>query len=377
MTAKSVWRRYMRLMQPPRIIDSPVHVPEAEKLRFEDDLLFVKFRYAHHAGPSGYDRICDYIEGETVRVGRTLYWLGETALRPYCLWQAKTCGKYEYSRYDCVQELQFLYETLRKKRDRFCHFIYAEKTFHLAERRIAALKKRGHKMIGTVHHMPYQIPELFRSTEHFKAFDLLFCMDASSIPFWNGITGKDNVRHVPHGVDCSFFHPGELQPDRRATVVFAGSHERDLEALESVIYQFSKHDVTFILLGRSDMLKKIEQKCANTIRYDYVDDAQYASLLRNSTMLLLPLLGSTVCNVVLEAQASGLPVVTTKGGIDSYLEPSSSHVVPVGDVAGLVEGVNRFLSKEVNFRIAARRNSERFSWQEVARKHLDWISKSF
>lgn len=331
-------------------------------------LRFIKFRFPHHAPPSGYDRLCEFIDAPNVELSAPLYWAGETVLRPYCLWCAKHGGKFEYSRYDCVMECQFLWDALLSERNTLYHFIYAEKSFHLSERFVKRLRARGHRLVGTMHHMPEQQAWLFESHKHFRAFDALLTMDERSIPFWEEVTGRKNVHQVGHGVDTDFFTPAQGDRDR---VVFAGSHERDFESLRSVISRLAERfDLNFDLVGSAPMLQEIGDRYPNVSVHSWVSLRQYRDLLQRASVLLLPLHASTVCNVVLEALACGTPVVTTAGGIEHYLDRQSAVVVDAGDVDAMIKGVERVLDSGQTMRQGARARALRFSWHEVAKQHL-------
>ncbi len=349
----------MRLIQPPLVIDSSLPVAPSERRCCDLPVRFVKHRYRHHAAPSGYDRICDHIEAPAVRVSPALYWLGETALRPFTLWKSKRSGKWEYSRYDCTMELAVLLDFATSE-NRLYHFIYAEKSFHLTQRFAG---KRGHLLIGTVHHPEDHHSWLFKDSSHFAAFDHLITMDRRSIPRWEEITGRRNVSWIPHGVDTAYFSPLDARSAGPMRVAFAGAHDRDLGVLEAVMAAVEARgaNVQFDLVGTGSKLEKLARRFARVKHHRRLADEKYRAVLQQADLLLLPLVTSTVCNVVLEALACGTPVVTTQGGIEDYLDDSCALAVAPGDTqamlnallvqGGLVAGVP--LSRE-----AARRKAE-------------------
>lgn len=337
-------------------------------------MTFVKYRFLHHAAPSGYSRLCDYLDAPRVELSNLIHLLGETLLRPFCLYQAKRGGKYEYSRYDCSLELQLLLDAVLRERSRIYHFIYCEKSFHLCEYFHRSMSERGHRLVGTVHHMPEQQSWLFKSHKHFKLFDALITMDERSIDYWRGVTGRDNVFWVPNGVDTNYFTPNPAEKTSRR-VLFAGTHERDFETLATTVTLLSKdHDFHFDLIGNSAALKALEREFENVTLYSRLSDEQYRQVLQNASLLLLPLHSSTFCNVVLESMACGLPVVTTQGGIEAYLDDACALTSPAGDAVGLVRQVREMAGKLPSASAVARHRAEMFSWSEVARKHLDFYS---
>lgn len=361
----------MRLFQPKPNYSSGRTSPPGARVECPYRVSFLRYRYGHHAAPSGYDRICDYVDAPTVELSNLVYFLGETLLRPYCLYHSRFGGKFEYSRYDCVQEIQLLKDALFAERERLYHFVYAEKSFHLTETYLNALGRRGHKFVATVHHMPEQQASLFRTHNHFRSFDAIFTMDKRSIPFWEGVTQRKNVHWVPHGVDTSYFVPSQSRTSSRR-VLFAGTHERDLETLKRTIEVLSSHpEIEFDLIGPSQQLKSIGDEFSNVLVHHRVSDETYLRLIQEASVLLLPLRSSTFCNVVLECLACGVPVVTTEGGIEAYLNSDCSQLSPPGDAPSLASNVLWMFDHLDEASAAARRCAMIYSWQQVARLHVE------
>ena len=73
------------------------------------------------------------------------------------------------------------------------------------------------------------------------------------------------------------------------------------------------------------------------------DVAPYYPLM---DVLVLPTLREGFPNVVLEASASSVPVITTDatGAVDSVLDGQTGYLVPVGDAAALARGVATVLA---------------------------------
>jgi glycosyltransferase involved in cell wall biosynthesis len=364
----------MRLIQPYPDNSSAIQVNPAARIPCPYPVQFVRTRYKHHAAASGYDRLCDYIDAPTVRLPRWLYWAGETLLRPYCLWHARCGGSFEYSRYDCVMESAVIRDAARFQRGIY-HFVYAEKSF---KRMNPVTVPSGIKLVGTVHHPVEHHSWLFRDMRRFRRFDQLITMDRASVPSWEEITGKPNVKWIPHGVDTEYFHPAEhfKNPGNYRRLVFVGYHERDFKTLSTVINKLIRiGGFHFDLVSRSPELKSLTISVPDVHQHDRISDADYRTLLQRSDLLLLPLRSSTVCNSVLEAIACGLPVVTTGGGIDDYLDPSCSRLVPIGDADAMCQAVQDLIARGEFARVAARKRAFRFSWTEVAKLHVEIYRK--
>lgn len=334
-------------------------------------LYFLRYRYPHHAAASGYDRLCDYV-GETVQLPNRLYWMGETVLRLPALWVSKFGGHYEYSRYDYVMESAAIRHFL-EHRDSVYHIIYAEKSYKRL-RRYAG--RNGNKLVGTIHHPPEHNDWLFRSVDHFKALDFATVVSKQQLPYWESLMGASRVAYVPHGVDTTYFAPSAEGPAQPPYCLFVGHHERDFDQLPELADRIlSAHaQARFIMLSLDGRCEAIARRHDRAVWHEWVSDAEFLSLLRGATLLVLPLKRSTTCTAVLDAMACGVPVVTTEGGIEDYVNPNCSTVLPTGDTEGMARAIHRVLSdpqERARMSDAARRRACEFSWTRTAELMVD------
>lgn len=356
----------MRLIQPKPDHSAPIKVAEGKREPCPVPVSFVRYRYAHHAAPSGYDRICDYLDAEEVRLPGSLYWAGETLMRPWALWVARTCGVFEHSRYDCIRE-QAVIRHARRSEPRIYHFVYGEKSFL---RSGSVLSRHGHRSVLTMHHPEGSVREYFQGFAHLAAVHRILTMDHAMVAKWNEWVGRDLARWIPHGVDCDYFQPKRRPSSGLKTIVFAGTHARDINTLLRVVEQLAEdRDLRFHFLSKDPRVIALSDRFP-AVRVDtWVDDAGYRRLLEEADLLLLPLEHSTVCNVVLEALACGVPVATSEGGIGAYLDPASSAMLPAGNIHDWCSAVTGLLERGDGARQQARQQALKFRWEEIARMH--------
>jgi glycosyltransferase involved in cell wall biosynthesis len=367
----------MKLIQPYPDHSSRIGVKAEDRVGVEFPVFFVRHRYQHHAAPSGYDRLCDYIEGEEVRLSRFLYWMGETVLRVPLKLMVMTDGHREYSRYDAIEELEVIRHFLAHHNSIY-HFIYGEKSYlHLA--RFAG--RNGNKIIATLHQPLEHDRWMFRSMEHFKALDMAVVVSRSLIPFWEDIIGKGKVEYVPHPVDTGYFRPAIATADARPKrCVFAGSHERDFDALERLVPELlsARGDMEFVLICGDSRCQRIAGENPRVRWIRLASDGEYLNMLQQSDVMVIPMKMSTTNNSILEGLACGLPVVTNLGGIGDYLNSECSYQLPVGDIAGMRDAAIRLLDDgDLRSRMsaAARQQACLFSWPVTARKMVEFYRR--
>jgi len=347
-------------------------VPDDERVRLPFPVHHVLYRHPHHAGASGYDRLCDFV-GEEIQVNPALYYAGETLLRPWALLDARFGGHFEYSRYDWVLE-RALMSAMRKERGALFHVLYGEKNFRHSWK-LAGVN--GNKLIATLHHPAEHYEWLFRSTRHLGFLSHAIVMSEALRAFAEDLVGKGRVSVVPYGVDVNYFKPIARRRDGKVPrLVFAGFHERDYDALSHIVQALmSAHDTAeFVMISRDSRCEQIARRFpARTRCVAQLSDDDYLAALQTSDLMVLPLKRSVACTAVLEALACGVPVLTNDGGIRDYVG-KAGILCEVGDSSGMADAALSLLRDAHSLeqmQAAARERALAFAWPLIARRTVD------
>jgi glycosyltransferase involved in cell wall biosynthesis len=102
----------------------------------------------------------------------------------------------------------------------------------------------------------------------------------------------------------------------------------------------------------------------------YVRKAELAALYRGASCLVLPSLYEGFGLPLLEAMASGTPVVATTAGALPEVAGDAAVLVEPGNPEGLAAGVERALADSERLVAAGLERSRRYSWAETARRTL-------
>jgi glycosyltransferase involved in cell wall biosynthesis len=174
---------------------------------------------------------------------------------------------------------------------------------------------------------------------------------------------SDKIRLYARGIDVERFHPAKRNGyfvhryglEGRQKLLYVGrvSKEKNLPFLVEVFRTLSQQmdNVSLIVVGDGPYLEEMKKELEGTpaIFTGYLDEklpAVYAAC----DLFVFPSTTDTFGNVVLEAQASGLPVIVSdQGGPQENLIPGKTGlVVPANDGAALLEAIQTLLSnKEV------------------------------
>jgi L-malate glycosyltransferase len=189
---------------------------------------------------------------------------------------------------------------------------------------------------------------------------------------------RSRIRVIPNGIDPEAYRPSHDERPIRRIVTIANlrpekAHEVLFEAAELVLRRCP--DAEFVIAGNGPRRQELEDLArfrgiaANVRFVGHVDDV--AALLASSDLFVLPSRSEAFPNSVLEAMATGLPIVATRvGGIVELVENQRTGVlVPADDPRALGHGILDLIqwrSHAVRLGRAARAEVEaRYSWQRM------------
>jgi len=203
------------------------------------------------------------------------------------------------------------------------------------------------------------------------------------------------IRLFPRGVDVSRFHPGKRNgifdgqckhlDGLRLLYVGRVSREKNLEMLVKVFKELERdgHKANLIVVGdgpyRSEMEAALED--SSCIFTGYLEGEKLAAAYASCDLFVFPSTTDTFGNVVLEAQASGLPVVVTNcGGPQENMLPGMTGMVVDGnDEKSLLKAVKRLVRDPRALKVmgrAARKYVENRSFENAFSEAWQLYSKA-
>ena len=171
---------------------------------------------------------------------------------------------------------------------------------------------------------------------------------------------KEKIRHYPRGIDTEIFHPSYRNGffkskfhigDEKLKLIYVGrvSKEKNLDLLVHSFRQLcrTRSDLHLIIVGEGpylDEMKRIMRDLPVTFS-GLLMGKDLAEAYASSDIFVFPSTTDTFGNVVLEAQASGIPaIVTDQGGPRENVIPGKTgFIVPAADKEGFTRAVTRLL----------------------------------
>lgn len=235
-------------------------------------------------------------------------------------------------------------------------------------------RKAPRRLIGTLHHPRAMWTE--GQLDALRRLASALVLYRSDLDFFAGVIGQDRVRFAYHGVDVAFFRPPEPNsiPSTRPILLCVGQFGRDYAQLDRVgtiildeVPDAEIHVVAACFARAREAMKRL----AGHPRVRFFSGLSDDEMLRQyqaATLMILPMTACGANNAVVEALASGLPLVTTDvGGIRDYGGGTVFPVVPKDVDEALVDQALALL------RNGPERERIGFRAREFAVSRLAWV----
>jgi len=345
-------------------VDTAAKNPCTSALPASLRVLFVTGSQGYPSGLSGYDRIVSGFSSSAVcgYDRRSPSWL-----RPANPLARALAGSRWALPATILNELRAARRLARERFD-LVHVLWGERDFGIIDR-IAA--RHGVPLVVTFHAPYHRDPNPIRRPAAVRRLAGVVLVSSTQLPFFSNLLPPAVPRRVIlHGIDTRAFRPpSNHRTGGNFVVCFVGSFRRDFKVLERVIARFEgEPGIEFHLLvpgGERERFLRFEN-----VRFATgLSDEALAEFYRQASCLLMTLEDSTANNAVLEALASGLPIVAEEvGGTREYVRDEAALLLPKGDVDGLAAALRLIRTDEalrLRMGAAARQRAEGLSWVDV------------
>jgi glycosyltransferase involved in cell wall biosynthesis len=195
-----------------------------------------------------------------------------------------------------------------------------------------------------------------------------------------GLGAKD-IRVIPYGSDTSLFYPDDACNDPhlfRALFVGQFTQRKGLSYLLRAYNTFRGPGTELAMAGKFVSDSAVFNPYRDSVTFlGNLSQRQLADVYRRANVFVFPTLLEGMPLVVLEAMASGLPVITTSHGPgDIVRDGVDGFIVPIRDSEAIVERLE-FLRANPEARVAmgrsARARALEFTWKAYCEKAADVV----
>ena len=174
---------------------------------------------------------------------------------------------------------------------------------------------------------------------------------------------REKLAILPRGLDTELFSTSHRQEGfwksrgaKGKVALYVGriSKEKELDFLSRVAVQLERSGgITFAFVGEGPFLAELKQKIPQGIFTGVLHNQELGQAYASADLFVFPSTTDTYGNVVVEAMASGLPVVVSdQGGPGELLrDPRDGEKVVTGDVAKWVSAILRVAGNVNNIEI--------------------------
>jgi len=194
---------------------------------------------------------------------------------------------------------------------------------------------------------------------------------------------KQKIDTIFNGIDVSEFKPAEKISENFQIICVSRLTQRKglhflISAFAKIISEFP--NVQLKIVGEGDAQEKLEfqtkelglkEKINFTGR---IEHEKLPSIYSQSSVFVLPSLNEGMSNTMLEALATGLPIIATNtGGTKELVEDGvNGFIVKMEDSDDIAEKIKLLISNpelQKRMSLASRKKSESLSWESVAKKY--------
>ncbi|RPJ81138.1 MAG: glycosyltransferase family 4 protein [Acidobacteria bacterium] len=198
--------------------------------------------------------------------------------------------------------------------------------------------------------------------------------------------GEIEIGVIPNGVDVERFSPGERRERGRTILVVARLVPRkDIETAirAAALLKGEFGGVKLMVVGdgpQAGELQNLSQSLAldGTVEFSrYVPRERIGDVYRRADVFMMTSKREGMSNTVLEAIASGLPLVVSREAL-AGIDVPEAQVVPVGDAEGAAAAAARWFRDEGARRQAAeasRAASMNYTWGRMAERYYELYCK--
>jgi glycosyltransferase involved in cell wall biosynthesis len=194
---------------------------------------------------------------------------------------------------------------------------------------------------------------------------------------------REKIKIIPYGVDQSIFYPSRTPTSGdEFTVLFVGRLEikKGISYLLEGFKKFTRPGARLKLIGQmtgsAEPLEQYKELYEHTANLSHGDLAQE---MRSATVLVLPSLLEGLPLSVMEAMASGLPVITTPCGAEDLVRDGvEGYIVPMRDSNAIADALNRLYDdreKAIEMGKNAANRINEFSWANFASNYRNFLSE--
>lgn len=213
-----------------------------------------------------------------------------------------------------------------------------------------------------------------------QSADLVLLMSDGELQAYRDFLPNADVQCIRHGIDTQFFRPrGDERKPGPFRILTVGSWLRDYRTWAETANDLTAAgaDVEFVVIANRSSQNEACEYVHPSVKVSWltgISDQMLAESYRRADVLFLPLKDAWANNALLEAMASGLPVVCTNlPATREYLGPDGIYVSSNAEMCAtaLFELLHDARKRGLVSSALRNRACKEFSWPQIAKQHIE------
>ncbi|WP_067725566.1 glycosyltransferase family 4 protein [Oceanobacillus damuensis] len=201
-----------------------------------------------------------------------------------------------------------------------------------------------------------------------------------------------NLHVLQRGVDIHSRHPKFYDEQMRdyltngekskKLLVFIGrlAIEKEVHKIKPLLE--ARSDIALAIIGDGPSRQELEKtfKNTNTVFTGFLHGEELSKAFASADAFIFPSVTETLGLVILEAMASGLPVVAAKSGptLEQVKDEETGLLFENEDVNSMIQAVNKLDNQELlqQMKQKARIEAEKYAWENASQQLLDYYQET-
>ncbi len=198
-----------------------------------------------------------------------------------------------------------------------------------------------------------------------------------------------DIKVIPNGVDLNEFSPDISQtgPSWKILTVARLIERKGIKYLIEAVSDLKTRipDLSLTIVGSGDLKSALEQQAKEEVKSESirflgeVPHNELPPIYSSHDIFILPSFNEGMSNALLEAMASGLPIITTLTGGTKELMNGNAVLIEKGSSRSIIEAVNSIIADEEKLKEMKQLSIERaksFSWSKTTQEYIDFYNES-
>ena len=327
--------------------------------------------WSRHGAFSGYECVLEFL--------KLPYRLAKSVFIPYRFLKyfAKKTQLKNYQSQTVIKEWFIVLRIFSKKR---VHILYGDMDYYyLRYVKRFPFNLRENELIATFHHPPYELAQRlgYKRARVLGALDKIIVMGPHQKAFLQQYT-KAVIKFIPHGINTDYFNY-DMAHERTNQILLIGvshrNHERNIAIINAVNTQIKTEFMVLSTPQNARFYRSLENVKVITKN---VSDTELLAYYQNSKGLLLSLIDCTASNSILEALATGCPLITNRvGAVQDYIPQTTG--IPIFETEAVQASASyiiKLLTDAAYLKVisAKQRNlAKKYDWKVIAKTTEDFI----